>query len=168
MAACSRDDTAIAKQASIHPVPMLASLTTAEIIVTQRCTERTAFLATPLEDDPGSAMLDGSRHLSFLAVLCEPASRSSDASDVHLAGWRGSLADMREAIGPPGGGSGGSPSTYMDAAKVASRQLQTLAPLIAAIGQAQLLQQRTNFELRSTSRCVARLRPVEGQGLPGG
>ena len=62
---------------------------------------------------------------------------------------------MREAIGPPGGGSGGSPSTYMDAAKAASRQLQTLAPLIAAIGQAQLLQQRTDFELRSTSRCVA-------------
>ena len=82
--------------------------------------------------------------------------------DVPLTGWRGSLADMREAVGPPGGGSGGSPSTYMDAAKAASRQLQTLAPLIAAIGQAQLLQQRTNFELRSTSRCVARLRLWNG------
>ena len=71
---------------------------------------------------------------------------------LRLTGWQSSLAAMREALGPPGGGSEGSPSTYMDAAKVASRQLQTLAPLVAAIGQAQLLQQRTEFELRSMSR----------------
>ena len=103
--------------------------------------------------------LEDSSYLSLTALLCEAAPRSSDASDVHLTGLQGSLADMREAIGPPGGGSGGYPSTYMDAAKAASRQLQTLAPLIAAIGQAQLLQQRTNFELRSTSRRVVRLRP---------
>ena len=67
-------------------------------------------------------------------------------------GGRSSLASMREALGPPGGGSEGGPSIYMDAAKAASRQLQTLAPLIAAIGQAQLLQQRIEFELRSMSR----------------
>ena len=59
---------------------------------------------------------------------------------------------MREALGPPGGGSEGGPSTYMDAAKAGARQLQTLGPLIAAIGQAQLLQQRTECELRSMSR----------------
>ena len=120
-----------------------------------------------LRGDPGSAILHGSRHLSIMAALCDFAPRSLDASDVHLTGWRGSLADMREAIGPPGGGSGGSPSTYMDAAKAASRQLQTLAPLIAAIGQAQVLQQRTGFELKSTSRCVARLHPINRQDSPG-
>lgn len=69
-----------------------------------------------------------------------------------MTGWQSSLAGMREALGPAGRGSEGSPSTYMDAAKLASRQLQTLAPLIAAIGQAQLLQQRIDFELKFMSR----------------
>ena len=69
-----------------------------------------------------------------------------------MTGWQSSLVGMREALEPAGGGSEGSPSTYMDAAKAASRQLQTLAPLIAAIGQAQLLQQRVAFELTSMSR----------------
>ena len=117
--------------------------------------ERSASQVTSLKGDPGEAMLAWQWASSFTALLCESASRDSNASHVLLSGWRGSLADMREAIGPPGGGSWGSPSTYADAVKPASRQLQTLAPLIAGIGQAQLLQQRTNSELRSTSRCVA-------------
>ena len=69
-----------------------------------------------------------------------------------LAGGKASLADMGEALGPLSGSSEGGPSAYLDAAKAASRQLQTLGPLIAAIGQSQLLQQRIESELRSISR----------------
>ena len=69
-----------------------------------------------------------------------------------MTGWQSSLASLQEALGPPGGASESGPSTYMDAAKAGARQLQTLGPLIAAIGQAQLLQQRIEYELRSMSR----------------
>lgn len=71
-----------------------------------------------------------------------------------LAGWKASLADMGEALGIPSGASEGGPGAYLDTAKAASRQLQTLGPLIAAIGQAQLLQRRIESELRSISRYI--------------
>lgn len=87
-----------------------------------------------------------------LPCSAQCTSRGCDVLRLCLPGWRSSLADMREALGPPGGASEGGPSSYMDAAKAASRQLQALGPLVAAIGQAQLLQQRTNSELQSISR----------------
>jgi len=89
---------------------------------------------------------------SPMHMLCRAVAIVTHLRSAPLTGWRSSLIDMGEAPGPPGGGSEGSPGIYMDAAKAASRQLQTLGPLIAAIGQAQLLQQRTASELRSISR----------------
>ena len=89
---------------------------------------------------------------SPVPILCQAVVLATHLRSAPLTGWRSSLTDMGEAPGPPSGGSEGSPGIYMDAAKAASRQLQTLGPLIAAIGQAQLLQQRTASELRSISR----------------